>query len=101
MRRTISRMVMASLCLVIILLTTGCNFSFDEEKDIQIGKMEEQIKTLRLNNAKLKKEIVKAEIEDTGTSITMQTVTGVFIIANNLIWWVVARRRRDENVESV
>jgi len=97
MRKTISKMVTALLCLMIIMLTAGCN----EEKDLQIGKMEEQIKTLRLNNAKLKKEIVKTEIEDTGTNITVQTVTGVFIIANNLIWWVVARRRRDENVESV
>ena len=97
MRKTISKMVMALLCLMIIMLTAGCN----EEKDLQLGKMEEQIKTLRLNNTKLKKEIVKTEIEDTGTSITMQTVTGVFIVANNLIWWVVARRRRDENVESV
>ncbi len=97
MRKTISKMVMALLCLMIIMLTAGCN----EEKDLQIGKMEEQIKTLRLNNAKLKKEIVKTEIEDTGTNITMQTITGVFIVANNLIWWVVARRRRDENVESV
>ena len=37
MRKTIL-MVMASLCLV-VLLTTGCN----EEKDLQLGKMEEQI----------------------------------------------------------
>ena len=101
MHKTIAKMVMASLCLMIILLTIGCDFSFNEEKDLQIGKMEEQIKTLRLNNTQLKKEIVKTEINDTGTSITMQTIAGVFIVTNNLIWWVIARRRRDEHVEIV
>ena len=94
MRKTIL-MVMASLCLVIF-STTGCNFSFDREQDIQLGKMEEQIKTLRLNNARLKKEIVKTEIIDTGTDLTFITATGIFIVTNNLIWWVVARRGKDE-----
>ena len=51
MRKAILTMVMASLCLVVF-LTTGCN----EEKDLQLGKMEEQIKSLRLENARLKKE---------------------------------------------
>ena len=87
---------MVSLCLVIILLTTGCNFSFDEEKDIQLGKMEEQVKTLRLNNAKLKKEIVKSEINETGTDLTFVTLTVALMAVNNLVWWVVARRRKDE-----
>ena len=95
MRKSILTMVIVSLCLLFI--CGGCN----EEKDLQIGKMEEQIKILRLNNARLKKEIVKTEIADTGTNFTMQTIVGVFIVANNLVWWVVARRRRDENVENV
>jgi len=92
-------MVMASLCLMIML--GGCNFSFDEEKDLQLGKMEEQIKTLRLDNARLKKEAVKTEIINTGTDLTFITIVGVFIVTNNLIWWVVARRRKDENIEIV
>jgi len=90
MRKTIL-MVMASLCLVTF-LATGCN----EEKDIQLGKMEEQIKTLRLDNARLKKEAVKTEIIDTGTGFTFMSLTGALIITNNLIWWVIYRRRRDE-----
>ena len=80
-------MVMASLCLVIF-LTSGCNFSFDQERDLQLGKMDEQIKTLRLDNARLKKEVVKTRIVDTGTNLTFTTVAGVFIVTNNLIWWV-------------
>ena len=83
MRKTISKMVMTSLCLLIIMLTAGCNFSFDEEKDIQIGKMEEQIKTLRLNNARLKKEIVTSEVIDSGTDLSFVTITGTFILTNN------------------
>ena len=55
MRKTIPKMVTAFLCLMIITLTaTGCNFSFDDEKDLQVDKMEEQIKTLGLDNVKLK-----------------------------------------------
>ncbi len=99
MRRTIFKMVTASLCLLIISLsTTGCNLSIDKEKDIQIGKMEEQIKTLRLNNARLKKQIVKSEIIETGTSLTFISLTGVFVTVNNLIWWVTYRRKQDEMV---
>ena len=94
MRKAISTMVMVSLCLVIF-LTTGCN----EEKDLQLGKMEEQIKSLRLDNARLKKEQVVTEINDTGTDMTLITIVGVFIVTNNIIWWVVARRKRDENFE--
>ena len=96
MRKAILTMVMASLCLVIF-LTTGCN----EEKDLQLGKMEEQIKSLRLENARLKKEVVITEINDTGTDMTLITIVGVFIVTNNLIWWVVARRKRDENFENI
>lgn len=88
-------MVIIPLCLVVF-LTTGCN----EEKDLQLGKMEEQIKTLRLENAKLKKEVVITEINDTGTDMTLSTIVGVFIVTNNLIWWVLARRKRDENFEN-
>ena len=99
MRRTILKMVTASLCLLIISLsTTGCNLSIDKEKDIQIGKMEEQIKTLRLNNARLKKQIVKSEIIETGTSLTFISLTGVLVTVNNLIWWVTYRRKQDEMV---
>ena len=98
MRKNHFKMVMASLCLMIIMLTAGCNFSFNQEKDIQIGKMEEQIKTLRLNNARLKKEIVTTEVIDTGTDLTFVTITGTFILTNNLIWWVICRRRRDEEI---
>ena len=71
MRKTIPKMVTAFLCLVIITLTTGCNFSFDQERDLQLGKMEEQIKTLRLDNARLKKQIVKSEIIETSTKINL------------------------------
>ena len=97
MRKTVLTMVMALLCLMIVFLTTGCN----EEKDLQLGKMEEQIKTLRLENARLKKEQVITEINDTGTDMTLITIVGVFIVTNNLIWWVVARRKRDENFENI
>ena len=69
MRKAILTMVMASLCLVVF-LTTGCN----EEKDLQLGKMEEQIKSLRLENARLKKEVVITEINDTGTDLTFITL---------------------------
>ena len=95
MRKSILTMAIVSLCLLFLL--TGCN----EEKNLQLGKMEEQIKTLRLDNAKLKKEIVKTEINDTGTDLTLMTGTGVFILANNLIWWVVTRRKRDESNENI
>ena len=100
MRRTILKMVMASLCLMIIMLTTGCNFNSDEEKDIQIGKMEEQIKSLRLNNARLKKDIVTSEVIDSGTDISFITITGTFILTNNLIWWVICRRKREDEIVS-
>jgi len=100
MRRTILKMVTASLCLMIIMLTTGCNFSFDEEKDIQLGKMEEQIKSLRLNNARLKKDIVTSEVIDTGTDISFVTITGTFILTNNLIWWVICRRKKEDEIVS-
>ena len=100
MRTTILKMVTASLCLLIILLTTGCNFSFDEEKDIQLGKMEEQIKTLRLNNARLKKDIVTSEVIDSGTDLSFVTITGTFILTNNLIWWVICRRKKEDETVS-
>ena len=96
MRKTYSILILVVLCLVIF-LTTGCN----EEKDLQLGKMEEQIKTLRLENAKLKKEVVITEINDTGTDLTFTTIVGVFIVTNNLVWWVVARRKRDEKFENI
>ena len=73
----------------------GCN----SEKDIQFGKMEEQIKQLQLDNARLKKEVIKTDITQAGNDYTLKTLTGVFIIANNLIWWVIARRRTDENLQ--
>lgn len=95
MRKIYSILILVVLGLIMF-STTGCNFSFNGEKDLQLGKMEEQIKTLRLDNARLKKEVVKTEIIDTGTDITFTTLTGVFIVTNNLIWWVIARRKRDE-----
>ena len=52
-------------------------------------------------NYNLKKEVVKTEINEIGTDITSTTLTGVFIVTNNLIWWVVARRRRDEIHENI
>lgn len=91
MRKTYSILILVVLCLV-VLLTAGCN----EEIDIQLGKLEEQVKTLRLNNARLKKEIVKTDINDAGTDLTFISLTGVLIITNNLIWWVICRRRKDE-----
>lgn len=94
MRKTIF-MVTALLCLTIMFSTTGCIFD-DEEKDIQLGKMEEQIKSLRVENARLKKEIVKTDIIDTGSGYTFISLTGALIIINNLIWWVICRRRNDE-----
>ena len=92
MRKTVHIMVMALLCLMIMFLTTGCN----EEKDLQLGKMEEQVKSLRIENARLKKDYVNQEINDTGTDLTFMSLTGALIITNNLIWYVVARRRKDE-----
>ena len=97
MRKAIA-VVTVLLCLVFL---AGCNLNFDEEKDLQLGKMEEQIKTLRLENARLKKEIVKTDINDTGTGLTFVTAAGIFIVGNNLIWWVIARRRRNEDTETV
>ena len=95
MRKTVLTMVTALLCLIITMfLTTGCN----EEKDIQLGKMEEQVKSLRIENARLKKDYVNQEINDTGTDLTFMSLTGALIITNNLIWWVVARRRKDETI---
>ena len=94
MRKTVLTMVMALLCLMIVFLTTGCN----EEKDIQLGKMEEQVKSLRVENARLKKDYVNQEINDTGTDLTFMSLTGALIITNNLIWYVVARRRKDETI---
>ena len=94
MRKTVHIMVMALLCLMIMFLTTGCN----EEKDLQLGKMEEQVKSLRIENARLKKDHVNQEINDTGTDLTFMSLTGALIITNNLIWYVVARRRRDEKL---
>jgi len=91
MRKLYSILILVILCLVIF-STTGCN----EEKDLQLGKMEEQIKTLRLNNVRLKKEAVKTEIIDTGAGFTFISLAGALIITNNLIWWVIYRRRRDE-----
>jgi hypothetical protein len=84
-------MVMALLCLV---LMTGCN----NEKDKQIGKMEEQLKSLRFENARLKKEIVKTQTGDTGKDYTIITIAGIVFISCNLVWWVIARRRKDETL---
>jgi hypothetical protein len=84
-------MVTALLCL---LLLTGCN----EEKDQQIGKMEEQLKSLRFENAKLKKEVVKSEINDTGKDYTIAVIAGVGVVSYLLIWWVIARRKKDETL---
>ena len=95
MRKIYSTLILVVLCLVVF-LTAGCNFSFDKEKDIQLGKIEEQVKTLRLKNARLKKEIVKSEINETGTGLTFITLTGAFISVNNLIWWIIYRRKQDE-----
>jgi len=91
MRKIYSILILVILCLVIF-STTGCN----EEKDLQLGKMEEQVKTLRLDNVRLKKEAVKTEIIDAGTGFTFISLAGALIITNNLIWWVIYRRRRDE-----
>jgi uncharacterized lipoprotein NlpE involved in copper resistance len=91
MRKTIFVMVMALLCLV---LMTGCN----NEKDKQIGKMEEQLKSLRFENAKLKKEVVKSEINDTGKDYTIAVIAGVGVVSYLLIWWVIARRKKDETL---
>ena len=90
MRKTIPTMVMALLCLV---LMTGCN----DEQEKQIGRMEEQIKTLRYENARLKKDIVKSEISNTGKDYTLATIAGVVMITGSLIFWVAARRNNDED----
>ena len=82
MRKTILTMVTALLCLTaIVFSTSGCN----EEKNIQLGKMEEQVKSLRIENARLKKDYVNQEINDTGTDLTFISLTGALIIINNLI----------------
>ena len=94
MRKSVLTMVMALLCLMIVFLTTGCN----EEQDIQLGKLEEQVKSLRIENARSKKNHVNQEINDTGTDLTFMSLTGALIITNNLIWYVVARRRKDEKL---
>lgn len=71
----------------------GCGES-KESKDSKIGKLEEQIKTLRLENAKLRKNCALDTVRETGGLFTISIAAISIIIINNLIWIVVYRRKK-------
>jgi hypothetical protein len=72
-------------------IISGCG---KENKDLRIGKLEEQVKTLRVENAKLRKDCALNTVKETGSLFTISmTAISIFII-NNLIWIVVYRRKK-------
>lgn len=76
-----------SLLLAII---TGCG----EDKDTRLGRCEEQVRNLRIENAQLKKENAKRNIRETGGMFTVIVLATSIIVINNLIWFIAYRRKR-------
>lgn len=72
---------------------SGCGEK-QESKDLKVGKLEEQVKTLRLENTKLRKDCALGTIRETGGLFTICIAAISIIIINNLIWIVVYRRKR-------
>ena len=90
MRKTI---VITTIILILLtpLIIIGCN----DDKAQELGKIKEQVQTLRLENSKLKKIIAKKETEKSGTTYTSLGLITVFIISGGLIVWVINRRNND------
>ena len=89
MRKTI--VIAITLLLLSPLIITGCN----DDKAQELGKIKEQVNTLRLENSKLKKVIARKETSESGTTYTSLGLIAVFIISGGLIVWVINRRKND------
>ena len=76
-----------SLLLAII---TGCG----ENKDTRLGRCEEQVRNLQIENAQLRKENAITNIRETGGMFTVIVLATSIIVVNNLIWLVAYRRKR-------
>ncbi len=90
MRKTIFIMT-TTLLLLSPLIITGCN----DQKEQELGKVKEQVTTLRMENSKLKKIIAKKETSESGTIFTTFGVGASLIMAGGLIVWIIYRRRQD------
>ncbi len=90
MRKTI---VITTIILLLLspLIITGCN----DDKAQELGKIKEQVQTLRLENSKLKKVIAKQKTSKSGTTYSSLGLITVFIISGGLIVWVINRRKND------
>ena len=89
MRKTI---VIATILLLLSpFIITGCN----DQKEQELGKIKEQVTTLRMENSQLKKEIAKAKANESGITFTTFGLGATLIMASGLIVWVINRRRDD------
>ena len=71
-------------------IITGCG----EDKDTRLGRCEEQVRNLRIENARLKKENAKTNIRETGGIFTVIVLATSIIVINNPVWFVAYRRKR-------
>ena len=89
MRKTI--VIITTLIILSPLIITGCN----DQKDQELGKIKAQVQTLRLENSKLKKNLAKEKINCSGNHFTGLGLGITIIMINNLIWWIIYRRKED------
>jgi len=89
MRKTI--VIVTTFILLSPLILTGCN----DQKEQELGKIKEQVQTLRLENSKLKKNLAKNEVNSAGNRYTGFGLGAVIIMTSGLIVWVINRRKED------
>jgi len=89
MRKTI--VIVTTIIILSPFILTGCN----DQKDQELGKIKEQVNVLRLENSKLKKNLAKEKINCSGNNFTGLGFGVTVIMINNLIWWIIYRRKED------
>ena len=89
-----NKFVSIVLALFAILIITSIMVGCDENKDTKLGRLEQENKILKIENARLRRDCAISGVQGTGDMFLFVEIGASFVFVNNLIWVVAWKRRK-------
>jgi hypothetical protein len=80
-------------CCILIFFSGCIVYGCGEDKNSTIGRLQEEVSNLKNENASLRKDCAKHSIQESGDLFSISIISVTVIVINNLIWFIVYRRK--------